>query len=200
MEIIRTFVRDRVVLLDCGHGSDCWLWGRSTRDGYGRAALAGRTYQAHRISYEAFVGPIPDGLEIDHLCCVTNCVNPEHLEAVSREENHLRKVVRRGYVVGGRARLERATRGPRKPAVLQTHCRYGHEYTLENTKFSVNQRGYPYRACRECLRKNSRIGKLRRRAKKAIADAAAGGATDDRLLNFAQTHLLATFTPLRRCK
>lgn len=68
----------------------CWVWiGATTMLGlhknfpYGN--FAGR--QAHRISWELFKGPIPKGLEMDHLCKVTNCVNPEHLEPVTRLEN-----------------------------------------------------------------------------------------------------------------
>lgn len=77
--------------------------------------------------YEAFVGPIPDGLQIDHLCRVRHCVNPAHLEPVTIAEN-----VRRG-------------------AAAQTHCKYGHEYTPENTV--IHHGG---RECRTCNRIRSR--------------------------------------------
>lgn len=69
----------------------CWLWtGVRHPDGYGRMHLKGRYVQAHRWSYEHFVGPIRAGLEIDHLCRVTSCVRPEHLEPVTRLENQRR--------------------------------------------------------------------------------------------------------------
>lgn len=77
------------------HG--CWIWQRKLDiSGYARLTITAddgsqRSTPAHRASYEAFVGPIPDGLTIDHLCRVTRCVNPAHLEAVTHAEN-----VRRG--------------------------------------------------------------------------------------------------------
>ena len=65
----------------------CWLWtGYLDRTGYGRASSA----WAHRLFYEAHVGPIPDGLYVDHLCEVRQCVNPAHLEAVTHRVNLLR--------------------------------------------------------------------------------------------------------------
>ena len=68
-----------------------WLWtGAHQPRGYGSFAIAGKTYQAHRLAYETAYGPIPDGLTIDHLCRVPSCVNPEHLEAVSLAENNRR--------------------------------------------------------------------------------------------------------------
>lgn len=72
----------------------CWLWTGSRRGGYGRAKLAGiGSIDAHRLSYEHHVGPIPDGLVIDHLCRNRSCINPAHLEPVTTKEN-----IRRGDV------------------------------------------------------------------------------------------------------
>ena len=88
----------------------CWLWtGYVTVDGYGIIRVGGRAQGAHRLAYELYVGPIPAGLEIDHLCQTRNCVNPEHLEPVTREEN------------------------ARRAGERQTHCASGHEYTVDNT-------------------------------------------------------------------
>ncbi len=67
----------------------CWIWtGTLTAKGYGRISRSKHNrHRAHRWAYEYFKGPIPEGLTIDHLCSVKACVNPEHLEAVTNEEN-----------------------------------------------------------------------------------------------------------------
>jgi hypothetical protein len=67
------------------------MWQLSLRKGYGRFKVAGRTLVASRYAYEEFVGPIPDGMEIDHLCFTPGCVNPDHLEPVTRAENARRR-------------------------------------------------------------------------------------------------------------
>ena len=70
----------------------CWLWRASIRNhGYGRIKVNGRAEQAHRVAYELLVGPIPEGLTLDHLCRVRLCVNPAHLEPVTQKVN-----IRRG--------------------------------------------------------------------------------------------------------
>lgn len=105
------------------HG--CWIW-QMNRDRHGYGAITKwhdgnpRTYRAHRYVYELLVGPIPEGLVIDHLCRVRACVNPEHMEPVTLAEN-----LRRGR--GGVLSVLR----PPKP--WPTHCVHGHELTPRNT-------------------------------------------------------------------
>jgi hypothetical protein len=106
----------------------CWLWTAAPYDGYGRLKVDGGMVLTHRFSYDLQVGPIPDGLQLDHLCRVTLCVNPYHLEPVTHRENTMRG----------------ATFPARQAA--KTHCPQGHEYSPENTKV---YRGSRYcRACR----------------------------------------------------
>lgn len=78
---------------------DCWHWKGAISDpGYGRISVGNRLRYAHRLSYELNVGPIPDGLSIDHLCRVRDCVRPDHLEAVTLAENTRREMSARGAV------------------------------------------------------------------------------------------------------
>src|SRR2546426_12646273 len=69
----------------------CWEWtGKKFKNGYGCFRIRGRHFMAHRRAYEMCVGPIPCGLDIDHLCRNRGCVNPSHLEPVTRRDNLLR--------------------------------------------------------------------------------------------------------------
>lgn len=111
----------------------CWLYlGSLTSNGYGKASVAGRTALAHRAAYEALVGPIPPGLQLDHLCRNRACYNPAHLEPVTQREN-----LRRG----------------RNSNAEKTHCPLGHEYSDENTY--VCARGK--RSCKTCNRARNRV-------------------------------------------
>ena len=94
----------------------CWEWIRScSSGGYGHAWIDGGHIYAHRLSYEVHKGKIPDGLTIDHLCRNRKCVNPEHLEAVTRRVNNLRGT------------------SPSAWNYRKTHCISGHEFNKENT-------------------------------------------------------------------
>lgn len=108
---------------------DCWLWTAAITDkGYGTFSLNGKMRKAHHIAYELLVGPRPDGLVIDHLCRVRNCVNPDHLEWVAAETNTLR-----GF-------------SPSAKCARKTYCKRGHEFTPENTY--IRKSGA--RTCRQC--------------------------------------------------
>ena len=95
----------------------CWLWQRAIKpEGYGYLTYKGKTTYAHRLYYERKYGPIPDGMEIDHLCRNRACVNPNHLEAVSRAQNTQRGIV---------AKLtEEDVRTIREEAQPRTYARY----------------------------------------------------------------------------
>jgi hypothetical protein len=71
--------------------SGCLLWlGSLNAKGYGHFNLNGRIFKAHRWAYERRFGPTPTGMQLDHLCSVRNCVNPDHLEPVTNWENSRR--------------------------------------------------------------------------------------------------------------
>ncbi|MHB8484087.1 MAG: HNH endonuclease signature motif containing protein [Nitrospiria bacterium] len=111
--------------------SGCWLWlGYDNGEGYGRTRLpdGGKLFYAHRLSYEAFIGKIPKGLQLDHLCRVPSCVNPKHLEPVTNRENTIR-----------------GTAGDWQLA--KTHCPQGHPYSGDNLVLVKNGKG---RACKIC--------------------------------------------------
>lgn len=122
--------------------SGCWLWLKSvTLSGYGQVSIYRRSAVAHRVSYELFVGRIPFGLTLDHLCRTRCCINPKHLDPVSRGEN-----VRRGDAGLARGLQLRS----------KTICPRGHEYSGANLRIRTRVNGEVYRACRACIREQSR--------------------------------------------
>lgn len=121
----------------------CWLWTAGT-DGRGYGAVNPPTkkrgmVKAYRVSYEMVVGPIPPGLAIDHLCRVTLCVNPHHLEPVTAAENN-----RRGQ---GFAYWQRQ----------KTHCPKGHPYDEENTYVLPSRPTARY--CKACNNERGRVSR-----------------------------------------
>ena len=123
-------------------GTPCWLWTSSkTPDGYGKTSLRRKTLLAHRVSFEHAVGSIPQGMELDHLCRNRACVNPEHLEIVTRRINQIRGS---GFVAMN---------------VSKTACKSGHPFDLYNTYWRSNG----HRGCRACNREAVRRYTERRR-------------------------------------
>jgi hypothetical protein len=108
----------------------CWMWQAHTLNGYGLFTLSnqGGTVRAYRYAYELSFGKIPDGLEIHHKCGKRSCVNPDHLEAVTREEHP-------GQIMMANKR--------------KTHCIHGHEYTPENTIICNKGKSRHCRICRD---------------------------------------------------
>lgn len=116
--------------------TDCWEWqGGKDKRGYGRFCMHYKLYNPHRVSYELYKGKIPNGLQIDHLCRNTSCVNPKHLEAVTQQEN-----ISRGISANK----------------SKTHCPQGHEYSKENT-----YKHGGFRHCKTC----NRLAVIKRRSK-----------------------------------
>ena len=111
------------------NGSPCWEWiGCKSKIGYGQFRMDGRRggtlSNPHRFAYDYFVGSIPEGYEVDHLCKVRHCCNPLHLEAVTVQVNRKRR------------------------NEDQTHCKHGHEFIGDNVY--INRKGA--RMCRACNR------------------------------------------------
>lgn len=121
--------------------SGCWIWaGTTQRNGYGHHRYGGRggpSELAHRFSYRIHKGEIPNGFDLDHLCRVRCCVNPDHLEPVTRKEN----INRSGLVGKWKREL-----GAKRPWLIKTHCRYGHK----------KEEKYGAMFCVECARISDR--------------------------------------------
>ena len=133
----------------------CWEWTDYTGyNGYGKLRVQGQMRKAHRLAYEFCIGPIPEGLTLDHLCRNRKCVNPSHLEPVTYQQNILR----------GEGRAAAQAR--------RTHCPRGHPYDLFNTYKGPDGR----RHCRVCL---SAEGRRRTRQEKRELVVAGEPSDDD---------------------
>ena len=134
-------IQKRSTYEDRGYGSLCCIYtGGKDQRGYGHISVNGRNQSVHRVTYESIKGPIPEGLELDHLCRQRACCNPTHLEPVTRGEN-----TRRGVYL--------------RP--LRLTCPKGHLYTRENLYLRP---GSGKRVCRTCWLASANQAAKRRRA------------------------------------
>ncbi len=141
---------ERMLRIQINAATGCWLWhGPLNHGGYGSVCIGGKSHLAHRVLYELYVGSIPQCFTLDHLCRVRNCVNPNHLQAVTSAENTLRNF------------------SPPSINARKTHCSHGHEFTKDNT---YRRNGDGYRQCRIC---NNASAKKWRTENPDKADAAA---------------------------
>lgn len=131
----------------------CWEWNaQKSHNGYARFQLESQPQRAHRVSYQALVGAIPEGMTLDHLCRVRHCVNPAHLEPVTQAENN--------------RRAARASSRKGFPLKTRTHCPVGHPYDEANTAVSRNGK----RRCRACT--HTRKRRYRQEGRVAVAGGA----------------------------
>ena len=149
----------------------CWIWtGSIMRHGYGLIQNNGKSLTGHRVSYELFKGPVPKGLVVDHTChdprtcdggrsCIhRRCVNPDHLEAVTKKRNSSaeRSCASKSLVLGRENSVKRR--------LGVTHCVHGHEYTPENTIIQRTKRSpNGCRVCRICYAESQKRYKARTR-------------------------------------
>lgn len=118
---------------------DCWIWHRrKNQQGYGMVDYEGKSVTAHRLSYTAFIGPIPEGMTLDHLCKVRSCVNPFHLEPVTHQEN-----IRRGNGIS----VQNAAK---------QFCINGHEFSGDNVRPKIVKGRVEGRYCLKCNRMRKR--------------------------------------------
>jgi hypothetical protein len=141
-------LRRRISVTDNG----CWEWvGVKHRDGYGviwfQQAFRRWYRLAHVVAYEVWVGPIAEGLELDHLCRNRSCVNPAHLEPVTHRENMRRSI------------------SPPGKWQMRTHCERGHEFSGANLII----RGDGARQCRTCKRERGRLAAQQKRMMNSAA-------------------------------
>lgn len=134
--------------VDKSAGKDgCWLWTGTTYAGYGVFHGGGKNTRAHRYAYEELVGPIPEGLVCDHLCRVTNCVNPAHIDIVTNAVNTLRGV------------------GPTAVNATKDMCVNGHALSGDNLYPRRN-----WRICKICQRMQNAKGKQKVKDALALLD------------------------------
>lgn len=129
---------------DRGYSTPCRVWqGFVTPKGYGQTTVRGKNWKAHRLAFASLVGPIPEGMTLDHLCMVKLCCNPEHLEPVTAVEN-----TRRAY------ESDIKWGAPR-----HIHCKRGHPFSEQNTYIRPDGS----RECSTCKRGHNVASRLRKK-------------------------------------
>jgi hypothetical protein len=129
--------------------SGCWLWtGHKKPNGYGQITINYKTLSTHRLSYELFKGPIPEGMYICHSCDVKACINPDHLWTGTHQDN-----------MNDMTKKNRS----KNQNMGKTHCIRGHAYTPKNTQLQNQGRRY----CKTCkkIKNKERYEQLKKNAR-----------------------------------
>lgn len=136
-------VKDRLRLVLVGTNEEgCWLGSGTQGTGYTRISFKNKQLLAHVVAYEEYVGPIPEGKELDHLCRHRECFNPDHLEAVSHHENVIRGI------------------GPTSVNYRKEKCKHGHPLVEGNLYYRrVGDR--IFRQCKTCCSLHSKLRRER---------------------------------------
>jgi hypothetical protein len=128
--------------------SGCWLWIAGVRDkaeGYGGMGYAGKTWRSHKLVYTLLRGEVPEGLLLDHDCRNRICCNPDHLIPRTWKQN-----IHRGEGIAAKN-------------LVKTHCKYGHEFTPENTIIWFSAKRGRMRNCRICSDRHKRAYNARQK-------------------------------------
>lgn len=124
-------MQTKIVVRDTGQTfvpGPCWVWtGALNSRGYGCVGVQGKSQLTHRVTHELLIGPIPEDLQIDHVCRYKPCCNPEHIEPVTPTENM-----------------------QRRPDINKDYCVNGHELTTDNLVIKARPDGLKIRNCRIC--------------------------------------------------
>lgn len=135
--------------------NECWVWNKAKsgakRGGYGCFVAEGKTTATRIFAYEFFIGKVPEGLELDHLCRNRACCNPWHLEPVTHLEN-----------------IQRGNTG--QHMLLKTHCVQGHELIEANIYWYKDKKGNKHRHCKMCRENSSKAHRARKKMLRANSE------------------------------
>lgn len=137
----------------------CWMWTAAKKQyGYGVFNAGGKFVLAHRFAYELLVGEIPNGLMCCHHCDTPSCVNPAHIFLGTNKDNAADRDKKNRLILPVESQFK-----------CKPSCKYGHEYTPENTYIHTGRQGKPFRGCLICQRRNIALAAAKKKAATKLA-------------------------------